>query len=333
MKFLLRGAFALLTAITCGAQAETEILTIYTYSSFVSDWGPGPAVKKAFERDCNCELDFVGLEDGAALLSRLQLEGHRSKADIVLGLDTNLMTEAAATGLLAPHNLNIDKLNLSIDWTDDIFLPYDYGHFAFVYDSEALAVVPDSLEALVQDTGGPWLIIQDPRTSTPGLGLVLWMRAVFGDNAPLAWSQLAPRILTVTKGWSEAYGLFLEGEAPLVLSYTTSPAYHRHVENTDRYRAAAFSEGHYAQIEVAAKLAHSPHQALADRFLVFMLSPAFQDLIPTTNWMFPAGATRQPLPDAFAGLVKPTRTLLIEPTQVAAHRRAWVREWLEVLGR
>ena len=100
MKFLLRGAFALLTAVTYGAQAETEILTIYTYSSFVSDWGPGPAVKKAFEQDCNCELDFVGLEDGAALLRRLQLEVHRSKTDIDLGLDTNLMTEAAATELL-----------------------------------------------------------------------------------------------------------------------------------------------------------------------------------------------------------------------------------------
>ena len=132
MKFVLRGAFAVLTAIACGAQAETEKLTIYTYSSFVSDWGPGPAVKQAFERGCTCELDFVGLEDGAALLSRLQLEGHRSKADIVLGLDTKLMTEAAATGLLAPHHLGIDQLDLSIDWTDDIFLPYDYGHFAFV---------------------------------------------------------------------------------------------------------------------------------------------------------------------------------------------------------
>ena len=333
MKFLLRGGFALLTAITYCAQADTEKLTIYTYSSFVSDWGPGPAVKKAFERDCNCELDFVGLEDGAALLSRLQLEGRHSKADIILGLDTNLTTEAAATGLLAPHGLNIDELDLSIDWTDDVFLPYDYGHFAFVYDSEALAVVPGSLEELVQDTSGPQLIIQDPRTSTPGLGLLLWIRVVFGDDAPLAWSQLAPRILTVTAGWSAAYGLFLEGEAPLVLSYTTSPAYHRHVEGTDRYRAAAFSEGHYAQIEVAAKLADSPHQALADRFLVFMLSPAFQDVIPTTNWMFPAGRTSQPLPDAFTGLVQPTRTLLIEPEQVAAHRRAWVREWLEVLGR
>ena len=118
----------------------------------------------------------------------------------------------------------------------------------------------------------------------------------------------------------------------MVLSYTTSPAYHQHVEKTDRYKAAEFSEGHYAQIEVAAKLAASPHQALADKFLAFMLSPAFQDLIPTTNWMFPVTRTSQPLPPAFEGLVRPTRTLLLEPEQIAAHRSNWAREWLEALG-
>jgi ABC-type thiamine transport system substrate-binding protein len=40
------------------------------------------------------------------------------------------------------------------------------------------------------------------------------------------WEALADNIVTVTPGWSEAYGLFLEGEADMVLSYTTSPAYH-----------------------------------------------------------------------------------------------------------
>jgi ABC-type thiamine transport system substrate-binding protein len=32
-----------------------------------------------------------------------------------------------------------------------------------------------------------------------------------------------PKTVTVTKGWSEAYGMFLDGEADMVLSYTTSP--------------------------------------------------------------------------------------------------------------
>lgn len=70
------------------------------------------------------------------------------------------------------------------------------------------------------------MIYEDPRTSTPGLGLLLWMQKVYGDKAPAAWQQLAKKTVTVTKGWSEAYGLFLKGEGDLVLSYTTSPAYH-----------------------------------------------------------------------------------------------------------
>ena len=91
----------------------------------------------------------------------------------------------------------------------------------------------------------------DPRTSTPGLGLVLWMKSVYGDGASEAWKKLSPRILTVTPGWSEAYGLFTKGEAEMVLSYTTSPAYHEIAEGSQRYKAAAFSEGHYMQVEVA----------------------------------------------------------------------------------
>ncbi len=69
------------------------------------------------------------------------------------------------------------------------------------------------------------------------------MKAVYGDRAAEQWKKLQPRILTITPGWSEAYGLFTKGEAPMVLSYTTSPAYHMVAENTSRYQAAAFSEG------------------------------------------------------------------------------------------
>jgi hypothetical protein len=52
------------------------------------------------------------------------------------------------------------------------------------------------------------IVIQDPRTSTPGLGLLLWVKAVYGDEAVEAWAKLQKRVLTVTPGWSEAYGLF-----------------------------------------------------------------------------------------------------------------------------
>ena len=59
----------------------------------------------------------------------------------------------------------------------------------------------------------------------------------------------------MTKGWSEAYGLFLKGEADMVLSYSTSPAYHIGAENKTNYKAAMFAEGHATQVEVAGLVA------------------------------------------------------------------------------
>jgi thiamine transport system substrate-binding protein len=110
-------------------------------------------------------------------------------------------------------------------------------------------------------------VIQDPRTSTPGLGLLLWVKSVYGDDAAAAWEKLSDRVLTVTPGWSEAYGLFTSGEAPMVLSYTTSPAYHMVVEETDRYRRRSSPKAIILQIEVAGLLANAPDKDLAREFL------------------------------------------------------------------
>ena len=60
---------------TAASAADLPVLTVYTYNSFISDYGPGPEIKKAFEAECACRLDFVGVEDGVVLLSRLRLEG------------------------------------------------------------------------------------------------------------------------------------------------------------------------------------------------------------------------------------------------------------------
>ena len=81
--------------LLCAAPVFAKpVLTVYTYDSFAADWGPGPTIKKAFEADCNCELKLVALEDGVSLLNRLRMEGKNSKADVVLGLDNNLLEAA-----------------------------------------------------------------------------------------------------------------------------------------------------------------------------------------------------------------------------------------------
>jgi thiamine transport system substrate-binding protein len=317
-------------AVATVAAAETPVLTVLTYDSFVTEWGPGPAVEKAFEADCACDLQFTTAGDGAALLARVQLEGAQTDTDVVLGLDTNLTAAAAATGLFAAHGLSPAN-DLPVPYDDPLFLPFDWGWFAFVYDRTKLATPPASFGALA--ASDLTIVIQDPRSSTPGLGLLMWVQAAYGDRAPEIWAALADNIVTVTPGWSEAYGLFVEGEADMVLSYTTSPAYHLIAESDDTKAAAPFAEGHYLQVEVAGKLATTDQSALADRFLAFMGTEAFQSLIPTTNWMYPAVTPASGLPDGFDTLIVPGTSLLLSAEDAAKLRPGALDAWRAALAR
>jgi thiamine transport system substrate-binding protein len=318
-----------LVVLAIPAMAETPVLTVLTYDSFASEWGPGPAVEKAFEAVCACDLQFVPAGDGAALLARVQLEGAASEADVVLGLDTSLTGAAAATGLFASHGVTAPK-TLPVAFDDPIFLPFDWGWFAFVYDKTKVPEAPTTFDALA--ASDLKIVIQDPRSSTPGLGLLMWVKAAHGDRAGEVWAALADNIVTVTPGWSEAYGLFLEGEADMVLSYTTSPAYHLIAESDDTKAAALFEEGHYLQVEVAGKLAATDQPALADQFLAFMLTDAFQSVIPQTNWMYPAVAPADGLPEGFDAF-RPAKSLLLSPEEAEAARDAALAEWRAALAK
>jgi thiamine transport system substrate-binding protein len=318
-----------LSTLAFPALAETPVLTVLTYDSFTSEWGPGPAIERAFEAICACDLRLVPAGDGAALLARVQLEGAASEADIVLGLDTSLIAAATATQLFAPHG-KAPNTDLPVAFADPLFLPFDWGWFAFVHDRARLPDPPTSFDQLA--ASDLKILIQDPRSSTPGLGLLMWVKAAHGDRAAEVWAALADNVVTVTPGWSEAYGLFLEGEADMVLSYTTSPAYHLIAEGSDTKSAAIFDEGHYMQIEVAGKLAASDQPALADAFLDFMLSDAFQSAIPQTNWMYPAVMPTAGLPDGFDAF-RPGRSLLLAPDEALAVRDAALAEWQAALAR
>lgn len=323
---MLAAGFALTAT---AAAAQTPVLTVLTYDSFTSEWGPGPAVEQAFEAVCGCDLRLIGGGDGAALLARVQLEGARSDLDVVLGLDTNLTAAAAATGLFAPHGVSAG-LDLPVAWSDPLFVPFDWGWFAFVHRADMTDVPGSFAELAASDKK---ILIQDPRSSTPGLGLLMWVKAAHGDRASAIWEALADNIVTVTPGWSEAYGLFLEGEADMVLSYTTSPAYHLIAEQDATKAAAPFAEGHYLQIEVAGKLAATDQPDLADRFLAFLLEDQVQSVIPTTNWMYPAKLPQAGLPQGFETLMQPETSLLLAADQAESLRQGAIDEWQAALSR
>ena len=302
-------------------------VVVWTYDSFTSEWGPGPAIAEAFKAETGLNVRFVTHGDAGALLSKLLTEGSTADADVVLGLDQNLLAKALSSGLFAAYSpKGAEKLSDSLILDKKFRLtPYDYGYFAVIYDSDRLAEAPASLEDLTKSEYSRKLILMDPRTSTPGLGFFVWTKAVYGNGWKDYWKRLAPSILTVADGWDTGYGMFTSGEAPLVLSYTTSPAYHLEYEQSRRFKAAVFAEGHVAQIEGAGLLAAARRSENGKRFLDFMLSEAFQSIIPLTNWMYPATPTA--LPASFEAAPKPEKTLVgAVPTD------AELAEWAAILA-
>ena len=334
MQFSLRTVFFTILLSLISLASETKpTLTIYTYDAFAVSWGPGPKIKDAFEKEHHCNVKFVGMSSSIGALRKIQLEGKNTKADILLGLDTNIAQAANKTGLFEKHGLDTSNLNLPVAYTDDYFVPYDYSYVAFVYDTNKIKTPPNSFEALVSMPKDFKIVIQDPRSSTPGLSLLLWVKEIYKEKAGEYWKRLSPHILTITKGWSEAYGLFLKGEADMVLSYTTSPAYHIIDENRTNFKSAHFKEGHYGQIEVAAMLKSSKNKDLAKKFLRFMHSETFANIIPTANWAYPVVKTKQGLPKAFETLTHPSKMILLDGKVVEAQRKAIINEWLNALER
>ena len=328
--------FILFIIIGLTTNANSKNLTIYTYDSFVSEWGPGPIIEKIYAEKFNVEINFVAVDSAATLLNKVLLEGASTKADIILGLDMNLLDEADKSNLFDHYNSTQQwaedintKLNLPIKWESKKFVPYNYGYFAFVYNNKKFINVPKSMKELINKTEAR-IVIQDPRTSTPGLGLLTWIKSIYGDNAKFEWIKLNKKIITVTKGWTDAYyNIFLAGEADLVLSYTTSPAAHIMFEENNDYSAINFKEGNYLTIEFAGILKSSKNKTQATHFLDFMLSDSFQSVIPSTNIMYPVTNIND-LPEAYKNLEIP-KPLLIDSLEIRKNKNAWIVEWLNAL--
>jgi len=191
---------------------------------------------------------------------------------------------------------------------------------------------PASLEDLTHPRFKKNVILIDPRTSNVGLGLLLWTIQIFGEEGYLDWWEaMKDQALTITDGWSSAYGLFTEGEAPLVLSYTTSPVYHYTYENSTRYQALVFDEGHQATIEGVGMLRSSKRKEEAKLFIDFILSEA-QLPIALANSMYPVNMNT-PLAKGFAYAPKPEISLRIESEVIEKNLDRWLHEWTEVMSK
>ncbi len=300
MKKLISVLVALLCVLSLFSQPvkeEEKSLTVYAYDSFCGDWGSAGTLIPLFEEETGIKVNLVSAGSSAEMITKILLEGDNTECDVVLGV-TDYMADRIYD-ILSPFDtplLGEIRDDLKFDSLNRL-LPFDWGVFAFVYDTESDTPEPTSLWDLTKEEYKGKVILIDPRTSSVGLGLLLWTYNVLGEDYLEWWEKMEENALVTASGWSSAYGLFTEGEAPIVISYTTSPVYHVMNENTTRYKALIFSSGHEATIEGVGILKNTKHRTEAEEFVSFVLSKG-QENIALTNSMYPALETTV-MPEAY----------------------------------
>ena len=276
-----------------------NILKVGTYDSFAAEWGPGPDIEDGFEKICNCDLQFIATSQAGSLSSDIFTNGK----DVILGVE---------------HN------DFDISYNDDLWTYYDYGYFAFIYDSSKLDNPPKSMIDLV-NRNDLKIVVQDPRTSPVGMGLLRWMKSIFENEYQSNMKKLNKKIITYTPGWTEAYGMFLEGNADIVLSYSTSPYYHQEYENESRYQAIIFEEGHLPTKEIVYVRNDSPNKELGQQFINFLLKKQVQEIIAQKNIMYPVN--EEAVPERMRSLVEPVAINYVGSLSAGE----LVEEWLEIV--
>lgn len=262
-------------------------LVVVSYSSFISSWGPGPAIAKEFEKTFSVHVRFVDGGDSRLIPQKMKSEGDHFVGDVVIGLDRLNLGEAKSLGF---RKLDVSEINwtkaLPKSFTEDSrFVPFDWAPLTFIYRKGEITP-PRSLEEFVGGQFDRKLSAIDPRTSTPGF--VFWEWAVrHMQVSKTDLSKMQTTFFTVSPSWSTAYGLFSKKQTPLVFSYATSAIYHWNNEKDQSYQAVELKEELPVQVEFLAVPSTCRECNLAELFARFILRQSSQSQIMTINYMLP----------------------------------------------
>ena len=305
-----------------------------THDSFaVSD-----DVLAAFEEESGLTVEQVAPGDGGALVNQLILTKDSPLGDVVFGIDNTFASRAIDEGVLEPYTpADVSESAASYAVGDggeltavdlgDVCVNVDHAWFA-----DAGIPEPVTLEDLAKPEYRDLLVVTNPATSSPGLAFLLATVGAFGEDGwEDYWADLRANGVKVVDGWSDAYYVDFSGSEgagprPLVLSYSTSPAFTL-TEDGSASTTGALLDTCFRQVEYAGVLANAKNPEGAQQLLDFLVSETFQADVADQMYMYPADDSVT-LPDGWAEFAPlADEPFEVAPADVAAHRDEWIKAW------
>lgn len=333
--------FLLLTLLLSACTSkptEPQTITIMTHDSFAI----GEDVIKAFEAENNAKVSFIQSGDAGSMLNQAILTKDAPIADVLFGVDNTFLSRALEADIFeiyASSALTNIADEFKLD-SSNRALPVDYGDVCINYDkayfTENDLAVPQSFEDLAEPEYKGLLVVENPATSSPGLAFLLATRAHFGDGYLDYWKGLKENGIVVVDGWETAYYTNFsassgKGPQPMVVSYASSPAaevfFASPAPIESPTASIVASDMCFRQIEFVGILKNTPNQALAQKFVDFMLSQQFQEDMPLNMFVYPVNKNAQ-LPEVFVKYAQVAESpAALSYSEIASNRDAWIEAW------
>lgn len=291
------------TTTTVGTtDRSSDTLVVATYSSFIDavSTSPGGWIKQRFESEFDADLVWQTPPN--------ELDQYIQRANADVEIDADVYVGLNVDGLIRlDENLEQDSLFATapdLDGTADIkdglnFDPqgravtYDTGYISLVWNATADGdefVAPETFDGLLESEYAGDLIAQNPSSSATGRAFLLHTIQAKGEENYLDyWADLQENDVRILGSWGDAYSAYGNGEAPMVVSYSTDQVYaNRAEQDMDRHQIRFLNDQGYANPEGMAQFANSDSPELARSFMEFMLRPEVQAEIAVRNVAFPA---------------------------------------------
>lgn len=320
-----------------------QVLTVMTHDSFAIS----ESILSQFESENNVKIQFLEVGDTGTAVNKAALSKNNPLADVFYGVDNTFLSRALQEGIFESYQSPLLKEIDPIFLLDPSYqaLPVDYGdvclNYQKAYFKEHDLAPPETLEDLLLPEYKGLLTVQNPATSSPGLAFLMTTIGYYGEEDYLDyWEKLVENDVEIVNDWETAYySAFSQagGPDPIVVSYSSSPPFEvlYSEEPLDEAPTAAVTGPGtcFRQIEFVGILKGTQNRDLAEKWIDYMLSPAFQEDIPLNMYVFPVN-NQAVLEETFQKYLEvPEITADISPAMIADSRERWINNWTEAVLR